>query len=188
MALPMATSPLVIVPACLSKLAFAAYSILTGFGAGEPLGDSLSLSQVTRPTALAWLPFELIVPSRFARPPIPLAASMKPEVARSMLFTFNVASRGVLDKSCGLIGPAFPVRFAFPPPGRPTLSLRGNWDVYEKFVTSTFTLSYTWFFFAELALPTISLPSLISTLPTEKFWAAEAPDFSGSGAFFPPVV
>ncbi len=119
---------------------------------------------------------------------MPLAASMKPEAARSTLFTFKVTSRGVLDESCGLIGPAFPERLAFPPPGKVAFSLRGNWDVYEKFVTSTFTLSYTWFFFAEFALPTINFPSLISSLATEKFWAAEAPDFSGSGVFFSPAV
>src|SRR5215475_2369286 len=140
----MATSPCVIVPACLSRSVFTAYLTVTAFGAGDPLGESLSLSQVTWPTVLAWLPFEFNFPSKSANPPMPLFGSMNPEVAKSMLFTFTAASTGVLAASCGLIGPAFPETFASPPPGRPAVILNGNCEMKEKSATSTFTLSYTW--------------------------------------------
>jgi hypothetical protein len=155
--------------------------------AGEPFGESFSFSQVMAPAALAWPPFEFKDPSKSARPPRPLAGSTKPAAAMSVSFNFMVASKGVLAQSWGLMGPALPDTLALPPPGRLIVKSNGNCEVEEKFVTSTFTLSYTCGFVAEFTLPTISFPSLISSLATEKFWGVDAPDFSDSGAFGVPV-
>ena len=120
---------------------------------------------------------------------MPLAGSTKPDAAMSMSLAFRVASNGVLAESCGLIGPALPETLAVPPPGRSTVSLKGNCEVCEKLVTSTFTLSYTCGFALELALPTASLPSVISNFPMERLLGA--PSFAGSADSFalgPPRV
>ena len=106
-----------------------------------PFGENFSFVPLSVPTAFAWLPFELSVPSKFASPPRPLAGSINPEAPISMFSTFTVASKGVLAASSALIGPAFPEIFASPPPGNWVVSLNGNCEVKEKFFTSIVTLS-----------------------------------------------
>src|SRR5579862_2583393 len=120
--------------------------------------------------------------SRSAEPPMPLAGSTKPEAARSRSFTFMLASKGVLAESWGLIGPAFPDRLALPPPGKLTLNSKGNFEVAEKSVTSTLSLSYSCGLAVEFAFPTASFPFFISSFATDS--AGASPDFAGSVACF----
>src|SRR6267143_1016933 len=182
-ALPIFTSPCVMLPELLSRFTSTVCLITTVVGAGDPFGENCSLLPVKVPTALAMLPFERRVPSKFANPAIPLAGSMNPEATISMLLTFTAASNGVFAASAELMGPAFPEMSALPPAGSFAVNRNGNCEVGEKLVTVMLTCSYTCGLAFEFALPTINFPSLTLSLPTDRFAGADDPEFEGADAF-----
>src|SRR5215472_17682556 len=109
--------------------------MVTVLGAGVPFGANTILLPVNSPTALALLPSEFNVPSKLARPAMPLDGSMIPADPMLRLFTFTAVSNGVFAASCELIGPALPETLTPPPPGKLAVSLKGNCDWKEKFET-----------------------------------------------------
>src|SRR6202163_3523612 len=151
--------------------------------AGAPLGESLSLSSVASPLLLAWVPLELIVPSKFATPDIPELGSINPEAAKSKPLTLIFASKGVIDASFELIGPAVPSSFAFPPPGRSAVKVKGNCELYEKFFTVKSTFLYTCALAGALVSATEICPPLMLSFPTDKFCSIEDSDFGFAASF-----
>src|SRR5436305_1975413 len=78
------------------------------------------------------------------------------------------ACRGVSAASLGLIGPALPSRFNFPPEGRFAVTLKGKDESKEKLLALMVTLSYTRDFSSEWARLTVMRPSLTASFCTER--------------------
>src|SRR5947209_8475406 len=75
---------------------------------------------------------------------------------------------GVSAASLGLIGPALPSRFNFPPEGRFAVTLKGKDDAKEKLLTLMVTLSYARGFSSEWARLTVRRPSVTASFCTER--------------------
>src|SRR5215831_11206574 len=102
-------------------------------------------------------------------PAMPIAGSRNPEAARFACCTETFAFSGVSAASSGLIGPAVPDSFMFPPEGVFAVIEKGNDEVKEKCVTSILTLSYTRCGWLEFAFDTVSFPLLTFNLATDRF-------------------
>ena len=128
-------------PVFLRRSYLVSKSTTTGTEDGEPPATSNALESFMFPLVSAMPLRELRLASTSTRPLSPAEGSRNPVEARFRPVTCNLALSGVRAALLESTGPISPLNLNFPPPGRSTETVSGNFALIETCDASTFTWS-----------------------------------------------